>query len=211
MKFPKEDFPLIRTAVILLASTVVLGVASIAGSNYLNGLMRHNKFADQKRLTEIRAKLERVREEEQQIRRYHAKYQELAAQGIIGGENRLALIENIARIKEQRKLFGFDYQIAAQQPVQTHAALSQGESESEFGLYGSQMKFSLAVLHEEDWLTALDDLKEYNSGVSLLRECTVTRTGKDDANIASPKLKAECLMIWLSLKPKSGVEPPNPR
>lgn len=201
MKFPREDFPLIRTAVILLAVSIVLGIASIAGSIYLKNLMRHNKLGDQQRLAEIRIKLDRVREEEQQIRRYHAKYQELIEQGIVGRENRLALIESIARIKAGRRLFEFGYQIAAQQPVQTDAALSQGE----FGLHGSQMKLNLDVLHEEDWLNALNDLKEKNRSIGLLRECTVARTGND----AGPNLKAECAMVWLSLRPKIGGELPG--
>lgn len=203
MKFPKEDFPLIRTAVILLALSVVLGAASIAGSVYLKNRMQSDLTKDRKNLTEARSKLERVREEEQQIRLYHAQYQELVKQGIIGEENRLSLIENIARIKEERKLFEFGYQIAAQQPVQTDATLAQGE----FSLHGSAMKFNLAVLHEEDWLHTLNDLKGANNGVSLLRECTVARTDTNADNIVSPRLKAECAMIWLSLKPKTGAGP----
>lgn len=203
MKFPREDFPLIRTAVVLLAITVVLGAASVAGSIYLQDLMRQNKLADQKRLAEIRVKLDRVREEEQQIRRYHAKYQELIEQGIVGGEKRLDWIENITRIKVERKLFEFGYQIAAQQPMQTDAALARGE----LGLYGSLMKLNLAVLHEGDWLNALNDLKQKSGGVSLLRECTVARAGGDSNMVAAPKLEAECAMVWLSLKPKSDAEP----
>lgn len=226
MKFPSQDFPLIRTAVILLASSAFLGAASIAGSFYLKDLMRQHRQDDQRRLAETRTKLERVREEEQQIRLYQAKYQGLLEQGVIGKENRLSLIESIARIKVERKLFEFSYQIAAQQPVQTDVAFSQ----SEFGLHGSRMKLSLAVLHEEDWLNTLNDLKEKNTGVrggaptrgaptdlkekntgvSLLRECTVTRNGDAANNSISPKLNAECAMIWLSLRPKSGAELPKP-
>lgn len=199
MKFPKEDFPLIRTAVILLALAVVLSAASIAGSDYLKNMMHQSRLDDQKRLAEARTKLDRVHEEEQQIRLYHAKYQQLIKQGFVGKERRLDWIENIARIKADRKLFEFDYQIAAQQPVQTEDTFSQGE----FTLYGSTMKFSLAVLHEQDWLDTLNDLKETDSGVSLLRECTVSRSGNDSSNDVSPKLKAECAMVWLTLKPKN--------
>ena len=147
-----------------------------------------------------------MREEEQQIRLYHAKYQGLIKQGVVGRENRLALIESIARIKTERKLFEFAYQISPQQPIQSDAALAQGE----FSLHGSPMKFSLAVLHEEDWLNTLDDLKEKNTGVGLLRECTVTRNG-DGANIAvGAKLTAECAMTWLSLRLKNGDHPSTP-
>ena len=50
MKFPRQDFPLIRTAVILLASTAILGAAGIVGSLYLKDSMRQNKQDDRKRL-----------------------------------------------------------------------------------------------------------------------------------------------------------------
>ena len=204
MKFPKEDFPLIRTAVILLVSAVVLSAGSIYGSNYLKEMMLQTRLDDQKHLAEARTKLDRVREEEQQIRLYHAKYQEQIKQGIVGPEKRLDWIEHIDRIKAERKLFDFSYQIAAQQPIPTEAALSQGE----FGLYGSIMRFSLSALHEEDWLNTLNDLKQ--NGVNLLRDCAVSRIGNEvDTKGIGPNLKAECTMIWLSLKPKNGGAP-NP-
>lgn len=204
MKFPSQDFPLIRTAVILLLASVVLGAVSIVGSLYLKDLMRQHKLDDEKRMVETRTKLEQVREEERKILLYQAQYQKLIKQSIIGKENRLALIESIERIKTERKLFEFGYQIAAQQPVQTDVAFAQ----SEFGLHGSPMKLSFAVLHEEDWLNALDDLKEKNTGVNLLRECTVTRN--DPVYAAGPKLKAECAMIWLSLRQKKSDASSNP-
>ena len=199
MKFPRRDFSLIRTAVLLLMTAVVVSVASVAGSLYLKTRMHQNKLDDQKRLIETRTKLDRVREEERQIRRYHAKYQELIKQEVVGNENRLSLLESIARIKTERKLFEFSYQIAAQQPVQPDAALPQGE----LNLYASPMKFGLAVLHEEDWLDTLNDIKKKNAGVSLLRECKISRNSSSANNVPGSKLKAECLMIWFSLRPKN--------
>jgi len=196
MKFPRQDFPLIRTVVILLLTSVVLVGVSIAGSLYLKDLMRQHKQDNHMRMIDARTKLERVREEERKILLYQAQYQQLIKQNIIGKENRLALIENIERIKTERNLFEFSYQIAAQQPVQTDVMFAQ----SEFGLHGSPMKLSFAVQHEEDWLNALDDLNE--TGVNLLHECTVTRN--DPVYAAVPKLKAECTMTWLSLRQKNG-------
>lgn len=202
MKFPKEDFPLIRNAVILLVVTVALSVAGIAGSIYAKESLQKSKNNDLSQLEDTRAKLGQVREEEQQIHRYHAKYLKLLDEGIFGKEDRLQWIENILQIKENRKLFGLDYQIEAQQAAQVDAALNQGD----LALYGSTMKLGFSLLHEEDLFNALNDLRGKSKGLGLLRECTLTRTDaradKGDGIVVRPHLKSECILVWLSLKPK---------
>lgn len=204
MKFPKEDFLLIRTAVILLLVSVILSVIGIAGSGYLKDLMQQDKSNEQKHLAEARAQLEHAHVEEQQIQLYQAKYLKLLDQGILDKEDRLQWIEHVARIKESRKLFGLDYQIDAQQAIQVEPAIPQGT----IALYGSTLKLGFSLLHEEDLLNALGDLKKSNKQIGLLRECTLTRTGENGASTVSPHLKAECTLTWLSLKPKGSVEAP---
>jgi len=207
MKFPKEDFPLIRTAVILLATAIILSATGITGSIYIRDLMQKNKSDDQQKLAEARTRLEQAHIEEQEIRLYHAKYLGLMEQGILGKEDRLEWIEHLGQIKENRKLFGLDYQIDAQQAVQTDPAIPQGN----FALYGSTMKFGFSLLHEGDLLNTLHDLKKNTKQIGLLRECTLIRTSGNDPSIAvSPHLKAECTLAWLSLKPKSP-EPIEPQ
>lgn len=196
MKFPKEDFPLIRTALILLAAAIVFSIGGIAGSIYLKDLMQKNKIADQKQLADIRTKLSQVREEEQKIRLYLAKYQRLGEKGLLDREDRLTWIENITRIKENRKLFGIDYQIDPQQAVQTDPALPRGG----LTLHGSIVKLEFLLLHEGDLFLTLNDLREKNKGFSLLRDCTLTRMGKNTGFSVAPRLHAECTLAWLSLK-----------
>jgi hypothetical protein len=204
MKFPKEDFPLIRTAVILLAMVIILSIAGIAGSIYAKDLMQKNKNDNQRQLADTRTKLNLVREEEQQIRLYHAKYLKLIEEGMLAKEDRLAWIENLGAVHKNRKLFGLNFQIEAQQPVQADAALPQGN----LALYGSTMKLTFSLLHEGDLFNALNDIRDWNRGFSLLRECTLTRTGKDTDMSVSPHLKAECTLAWLSLKSQAGTETP---
>lgn len=205
MKFPKEDFPLIRTAVILLATSIILSVIGIAGSIYMKNLMQQDKNNDQQQLAEANAQFEQAHVEEQEIRLYHAKYLKLMEQGILGEENRLQWLESIGQIKTNRKLFEFDYKIDAQQTVQADPAIPQGN----FALYSSTMKLGFSLLHEEDLLNALHDLKKNTKQIGLLRECTITRSEKDSGPIVSPRMKADCTLAWLSLKPKSpeAVQP----
>lgn len=200
MKIPKEDFHLIRTAAMLLAAAIALGGLGIVGSIYLKEMMQRDKIADQKRLAETRNRLELVREEEQRIRLYHKKFLKLEEQGILERENRLAWVESLAQIKEDRRLFKLDYEVEAQQPVQADASLSRGN----LGLYGSTVKLGLTLLHEEDLFHALDDFRKRNRGLSLVRECSLTRLEKDTTTAVSPGLEAECTLVWLSLKPKVG-------
>lgn len=200
MKIPKEDFHLIRTAAILLAASIVLGSLGIVGSIYLKEMMQRDKIADQKRLADTRNKLELVREEEQRIRLFHKKFLKLKEQGILERENRLAWIESLAQIKENRRLFGLDYEMEVQQPVQADAALAHGN----LALYGSTVKLGFSLLHEEDLFHALGDFREKNRGLSLMRKCSLTRLDQDSGSAVSPGLEAECTLVWLSLKPKVG-------
>ncbi len=205
MKFPKEDFPLIRTAVILLATAVFLSVLGIAGSVYIENLMQKNKAEDQQRLEQSRVQLDQVRVEEEEIRLYHDKYLKLLDQGIFDKEDRLYWIEHINQIKENRKLFELDYRIGAQQAIQADPGIPPGN----FTLYGSTLNLGFTLLHEEDLLNALNDFKKNTKRIGLLRECSLTRTSESAAsNAIAPHLKAECTLVWLSLKPKGSVVAP---
>ena len=204
MKFPKEDLPLIRTALALLASSLILGSAGIAGSIYLKELMLRGKNDDQNLLADTRTKLALVREEEQQIRLYHTKYLKLEEQGILAKENRLEWTEKLGQIRENRQIFEIDYQLDAQQAVQVDPALPQGS----LALYGSTIKLGFSLLHEADLLNALEDIRKKNRGISLVRECTLSRIEKGAATTVSPWLKADCTVSWLSLRPKIGGTTP---
>lgn len=202
MKFPKDDFPLIRTAVILLATVVVLGAAAIAGSIYLRDGMRQSLDADRRQLADAHTRLAQLNQEKEEIHRYHARYEELIGQGITGKENRLAWIENLAAAKERHQLFELDYHIAPRLPVQPDPSLQQGS----LALYGSTMKLGFSLLHEGDLFNALDDIRRSNRGLSLLRECALTRADPADTPPVRPRLKAECTLLWLSLSPREGSE-----
>lgn len=204
MKFSKKDLPLIRTALVLLAASLILGSAGIAGSLYLKELMQRGKNDDQNLLTDTRTKLALVREEEQQIRLYHAKYLKLEEQGILAKENRLEWTEKLGQIRESRQIFEIDYQLDAQQAVPVDPALPQGS----LALYGSTIKLGFSLLHEADLFNALEDIRKKNRGISLVRECTLSRIEKGAATTVSPRLKADCTLNWLSLRPKIGGTAP---
>jgi hypothetical protein len=55
------------------------------------------------------------------------------------------------------------------------------------------MKVDLALLHEEDLLRFLADLRNSGNAFYAVRRCTLSRTGQPPtgANIA-PRLRAEC-------------------
>jgi hypothetical protein len=202
MKFPKEDFPLIRTAVILLASTILLAAAAIAGSIYLKDVMRKSLNADRKQLVDVQNRFAQLNQEKEEIHLYHTRYEELIRQGVTDKENRLAWIENLAATKERHQIFELDYQISPRQPVQPDPALLQGS----LALYGSSMKLGFSLLHEGDLFNALDDIRRSNRGLSLLRECILTRTAPADTPPVRPRLQAECTLLWLSLSPRNGEE-----
>jgi hypothetical protein len=59
--------------------------------------------------------------------------------------------------------------------------------------YASTMKVELALLHEEDLLRFLADLRESGNAFYAVRKCAMSRTGQALTGATmTPRLRAEC-------------------
>ena len=59
--------------------------------------------------------------------------------------------------------------------------------------YASTMKVQLALLHEEDLLRFLADLRESGNAFYAVRRCELNRTGQPVAGVTmSARLRADC-------------------
>lgn len=202
--FMKDDFPLIRKAIIIFLASLLTSTALVETGKIFLAKQQSNLSQAQ---TELNAALNKRRQAEadkQEIHNSQDKYKQLCEQGFVGEERRLDWIMDIKSIKENRKLLPISYEISAQQVLHVAPEFLADNLE----LRGSRMKLQMDLLHEGDLLNFLDDLKQ--KGLYTVQECTIKRAASATENIYVP-LAAECVLYWLTLGEQTGSpeQPPQ--
>lgn len=204
----KKDLPFLRGALILLGMVIVLGAAAIWGSGYLLAQTELSLQTAQAQFAEAQTRLAQVHEEESNIHIYQPRYEKLVSLGVVGDEKRLDWMETIRKIRTDRRLGDVGYEIASQQTVPVDPAIQMGTLEAR----GSMMKINLALLHEEELLTFLADLREASNGFQVVPHCQISRTNQGSLQVTGmPQeraLQAECEVAWLTVK-NNNAQPPN--
>lgn len=202
MTLEAKDFKRLKWAFVLLLALAGIGVTAIFGAYlYYQDSERKNLAANSAH-KEIEAKLARARDEEQELKEKITRYQKLAARGYIGNEMRLDWVEAIARIKTARRIFQLDYEFAPQR-LADPGILPGGASGGGFDFMSSQMRLQVQLLHEDDLLNLISDLRKQVQAIVLVRNCAIDRlSGEAEQRINGAQLKAECTLEWITLKEK---------
>jgi len=133
-------------------------------------------------------RLERIAEEEREVKQKIDVYRRLKQLSILGEERRLEWADAVSRIRAQRELLDLRYVVERQRLLSS----VQGKP-GKVDFYASAMKVDLALLHEEDLLRFLADLRESGNAFYAVRKCTVNRTGQAASGATmTPRLRAEC-------------------
>lgn len=142
--------------------------------------------ADRAQTTE---RLARIAEEEREVKEKLEVYQHLKRLNILGEEKRLEWADAMSRIRTQRELLDLRYRVERQRLLKS---LPGNPGNVDF--HASSMKVELALLHEEDLLRFLSDLRNSGNAYYVVRRCALTRTGQAAAGgpTISPRLRADC-------------------
>lgn len=144
--------------------------------------------------------LKHVRDEQQDHLRRLEIYREIAARGYVGEERRHEWVERIRSIKEQRKLLDIRYELSRPQVI-----VDKPGNE----IVISNMKLQIQLLHEEDLLNFIDDLRHSVPAYLRLRSCDVQRlVASESAEPTIAQLKAECSIDWITWRTRivAGAE-----
>jgi hypothetical protein len=191
MNIRRDDLKRMRLhagiAVVLLA----LGVGAIVASDgHLRRAVEARETARAQRAA-AQERVSKVSEEEREIRESLIFYQRMQRQGMIGQENRLDWIDAIARIKSERKLFEIKYSIEPQKALD-YPGIVPGKT-ADFVV--SRMKLDMLLLHEEDLLNFLSDLRATGRFHVSVRRCSVSRIERGavaPGQALQPRLRSEC-------------------
>jgi hypothetical protein len=191
-----REFALIRLAVVTLAGSLGIGVAAVFASGWYLHDASENKAQAQQSRDAAYTRFAHVENEKQDIRTFQPQFIQLRSNGLIGEENRLAWVDQIRAIQEQRKLLPLSYEIEPQQPVRMEGRMPLGG----YQLRASRMNLHMDLLHEGDLFNFLGDLRE--RGNFAVQECMIKRTGGAENVPNAPTLVADCKLNWLTLQPE---------
>lgn len=202
--FSKDDFRRVQWSALALLVLALLGGAVVFGALQLTKAAEADARKVEAERGDIRNKLARARDEEQEIRAKIARYQELVARGYVTEEQRLDWIERIAQIKTARKLLDVQYELLPQKAVDA-SLLPEGAIGGGHDFMSSPMKLQMQLLHEDDLLGFLADLRARVRALIVVRQCSVERIARGPAATergVQPQLKADCDLDWITLREK---------
>ena len=133
-------------------------------------------------------RLERIAEEEREVKANLDVYRQLQGLKVLGEERRLEWADSIARIRKERELLDLRYRVERQKLL---ASVPGKPGNVDF--YSSAMQVELALLHEDDLLRFLADLRASGSAYYSVKRCSVDRTGQAATGTSiNPRLRASC-------------------
>jgi len=140
-------------------------------------------------------RLARISEEEREVSEKIDVYNRLKNLNILGEERRLEWADAITRIRTQRELLDLRYSVERQRLLSS-AAGKPGNVD----FYASTMKVELALLHEEDLLRFLADLRQSGNAFYAVKKCALARTGQAVTGATmTPRLRADCEIDLVTL------------
>jgi hypothetical protein len=133
-------------------------------------------------------RLARIAEEEREVKEKNDVYQRLKALNIIGEERRLEWADAVTRIRTQRELLDLRYRVERQRLL-----VSLPGKPGNVDFFASTMRVELALLHEEDLLRFLADLRDSGNAFYSVRNCILTRTASNATGTTiAARLRADC-------------------
>jgi len=147
---------------------------------------------------QAKERLDRISEEEREVKERIEVYRRLRDLRIIGKERRLDWVDAIQRIRTTREMLDVRYVISPQKVL-----LSIPGKPGNVDFNVSTMKLELALLHEGDLLTFLDDLRDAGNAFVSVQRCAILRSATGGqppgATTLTPRLRAECLIDLITV------------
>lgn len=188
MNLTREE--LRKLAAPLLAAIVLLaaGVALVRSAGESRAQAQAQLAAAQAERRQNTDRLARIAEEEREVSEKLDVYKQLKRLNIIGEERRLEWADAVARIRNQRELLDLTYRVDRQKLLK-----SVPGKPGSVDFFASTMTVQLDLLHEEDLLRFLADLRDSGNAYYAVKSCRVNRTGQAATGTTiTPRLRASC-------------------
>jgi hypothetical protein len=200
MKLTREESKRLVRPLGLAAALLACGITLlyIAGES-LASARREFSFAQGER-RQNNERLARIAEEEREVKAKLDVYRQLTQLRVLGEERRLEWADAIARIRTQRELLDLRYRVERQQPL-----ISVPGKPANVDFFASTMTVNMALLHEEDLLRFLADLRASGNAYYSVRRCLVARSGQAATGTTlTPRLRADCSIDLITIMDRAA-------
>lgn len=174
----------------LLAAMLFIGAGVFLVSSAREGRARAQAelLAAQGERKQNTDRLALIAEEEREVTEKLDVYKQLKRLNILGEERRLEWADAVARIRNQRELLDLTYRVDRRKLLK-----SVPGNPGSVDFFASTMTVGLELLHEEDLLRFLADLRESGNAYYSVKSCGVRRTGQAATGTTiTPRLRASC-------------------
>jgi hypothetical protein len=188
MRLTREELQRLALPLIIAVVLVVAGVGLIYSADEGLRVARARFAVAQTERRQNTERLARIAEEEREVKEKLDVYKQLKSLRILGEEQRLEWADAITRIRTQRELLDLSYRVDRQRLLKSVPG-KPGSIE----FFASTMRVQLALLHEEDLLRFLGDLRASGNAYYAVKSCTLARTGQSSGGATIvPRLRAQC-------------------
>lgn len=188
MTLTREELQRLALPLLIAIALIAAGVGIVlsAGEGLRVALARLAVAQSERRQSVER--LARIAEEEREVSQKLDVYKQLKSLNILGGERRLEWADAINRIRVQRELLDVRYRVERQKLLN-----SVPGKPANVDFFASTMRIDLQLLHEEDLLRFLADLRASGNAYYSVKKCMITRTGQAVGGATmTPRLSAQC-------------------
>ena len=203
----REDLVWLKWWLVALPVTLAIAIGGYRGSLYYRGEMSRLEINSRSNFDVILQEVAQIEESEQIIVDNIDLFNSLVEKHLLDAEDRISLLEDIRRIRENFGLFPIDVGIREQT---SHMLDYEGgvEFPEEFiSIRSSLVTVGLPLLHEEDLSRFLDAFLNVER-LMVTTSCTITVTSLDPVMALElvPHQMARCGFIWYTFarEPQSG-------
>lgn len=188
MRFTQEELKRLLLPIFIALALLAAGVGIAFSTGEGLRLAQARLGVAQSERRQNAERLARIAEEEREVNQKLDVYKQLKALHILGEERRLEWADAVNRIRVQRELLDLRYRVERQKLLTS----AQGKP-ANVDFYASTMRVDLQLLHEEDLLRFLGDLRDSGNAYYSVKKCVLTRTGQAAGGATmTPRLSAQC-------------------
>ena len=202
MKFTPEELRKLGLPALIALVLLVAGGGLIWGADATLRAASQQAEAAQAERRQATERLARISEEEREVIEKLDVYKRLKQLNILGEERRLEWADAITRIRTQRELLDLSYRVDRQRLL-----TSAPGKPANVDFFASTMRVQLALLHEEDLLRFLADLRDSGNAFYAVKKCGITRTGQTIGGATmAPRLRADCDIDLITIIDRSAKQ-----
>lgn len=193
----QQNLMTIRWPLLTLLGSLCLSAAAYAWLETLQDKSHNALQRAQQNLQETRQSIAELEAELEAFNRYQAHYEQLEARALLSGEDRIGLLEEVARIRAQYHLFPINVSIGQQAMIALHYPPGDAYPGGPVNLHYSQIDLSLPLLHEEDLLNLLSSLHDSKHLFQTQNYSLQRSTGREHRfDRLGPHFTADCSLLW---------------